>query len=163
MGGNLFGSSKAIPGMDKDLKGMLEGALGGEGKQGEGGGMDVSALMNNFSVDKLQQTAKNQMERMGIDTSGASETGRSIFAELPQMSGGGGGDSFASMLTGLVNSVDAKSKASEQAAQDLMLGKSDNIHQAMISMQEASISFDLLVQVRNKLVDSFKELSRMQA
>jgi flagellar hook-basal body complex protein FliE len=60
-----------------------------------------------------------------------------------------------------VDSVDAKAKAAEQANTDIMTGKSDNIHQAMISMQEASISFDLLVQVRNKLVDSYKELSRI--
>jgi flagellar hook-basal body complex protein FliE len=47
-------------------------------------------------------------------------------------------------------------------ARDIMLGKSDNIHQAMISMQEAGVAFNLLVEVRNKLVESYKELTRMQ-
>jgi len=37
-----------------------------------------------------------------------------------------------------------------------------NLHQAMISMQEASVSFSLMVEVRNKLVESYQELMRMQ-
>ena len=39
---------------------------------------------------------------------------------------------------------------------------STNLHQAMISMQEASVAFTLMVEVRNKLVESYQELMRMQ-
>jgi flagellar hook-basal body complex protein FliE len=70
--------------------------------------------------------------------------------------------SFASLLGDLVESVDQKGKAASKQAQDVMLGKSDNIHQAMIAMQEAGVSFNLLVEVRNKLVESYKELTHMQ-
>jgi flagellar hook-basal body complex protein FliE len=37
------------------------------------------------------------------------------------------------------------------------------LHQSVIAMQEASVAFNLMVQVRNKLVESYQELMRMPA
>ena len=50
--------------------------------------------------------------------------------------------------------------AAEQAK--VLSGESTNLHQAMISIQEAGVAFSLMVEVRNKLVDSYQELMRMQ-
>jgi flagellar hook-basal body complex protein FliE len=44
----------------------------------------------------------------------------------------------------------------------LLSGQNVSLHQAMISMQEANVSFQLMVEVRNKLLDSYQELMRMQ-
>ena len=44
----------------------------------------------------------------------------------------------------------------------LLTGETTNLHQSMIAMQEANLSFSLMVQVRNKLVDSYQELMKMQ-
>jgi len=44
----------------------------------------------------------------------------------------------------------------------LMSGKNVSLHQVMISMEEANISFQMMVEVRNKLLDSYQELMRMQ-
>jgi len=41
------------------------------------------------------------------------------------------------------------------------LGQSSQLHQSVIAMQEASVSLSLMVQVRNKLVESYQELMRM--
>ena len=47
--------------------------------------------------------------------------------------------------------------------QDLILGRSDNIHEAVVKSQEAGVAtFNLMIEVRNKLVESYKELMRMQ-
>ena len=75
---------------------------------------------------------------------------------------GGSTPSFPEMLEDLVRSVDAKSKAAGVEKEKLMLGKTDNIHQGIIAMQEASVAFSLLVEVRNKLIEAYQELSRMQ-
>ena len=40
--------------------------------------------------------------------------------------------------------------------------KSENLHQAMAAMEEASLSFRLMVEVRNKLMESYQTLQRMQ-
>ncbi|RKX32267.1 MAG: flagellar hook-basal body complex protein FliE [Verrucomicrobia bacterium] len=74
---------------------------------------------------------------------------------------GPSGTSFSDMLGDLVQAVDGKSKAADAEAQKLMLGESNNIHQSMIAMQESSLAFTLLVEVRNKLVESYQELMRM--
>lgn len=71
-------------------------------------------------------------------------------------------NSFGDMLTEAIQSVDDTMKASEANVQDFVSGKSDNIHDVMISMQQAQLSFQMMVEVRNKLVESYQELSRMQ-
>jgi flagellar hook-basal body complex protein FliE len=58
--------------------------------------------------------------------------------------------------------VDQKKKISKTATQDLILGRSDNIHEAVVKSEEAGVAFNLMIQVRNKLVDNYKELMRMQ-
>jgi flagellar hook-basal body complex protein FliE len=60
-----------------------------------------------------------------------------------------------------VRSVDEKSKVADSEVRRLMLGESDNIHRSMIAMQESGLAFGLLVEVRNKLVESYQELMRM--
>ena len=46
--------------------------------------------------------------------------------------------------------------------QSFMVGESDNIHDVMIAMEEATIALELTTQVRNKLVDVYQELKNMQ-
>lgn len=68
---------------------------------------------------------------------------------------------FADVLGGLVEAVEEKSQVSQIEARRLMTGESDNIHRSMIAMQESGLAFSLLVEVRNKLVESYQELMRM--
>jgi flagellar hook-basal body complex protein FliE len=69
---------------------------------------------------------------------------------------------FSEMFEKFVRGVDQKKKISAQATQDLILGKSDNVHEAMVKSEESKLAFNLMIEVRNKLVDSYKELMRMQ-
>jgi flagellar hook-basal body complex protein FliE len=72
------------------------------------------------------------------------------------------GQSFSSVLGRLVNEVNAKQTAASDAVRDLQSGQNMPLHQAVIAMEEASVSFQLMVEVRNKLLDSYQELMRMQ-
>lgn len=69
---------------------------------------------------------------------------------------------FGSMLDGLVGSVEAKQQASAATTRQVLLGDNDHLHQSVIAMQEAGVAFSLMVEVRNKLVESYQELMRMQ-
>jgi flagellar hook-basal body complex protein FliE len=71
-------------------------------------------------------------------------------------------DGFTQMLDGLVGAVDAKQQAASAATRKVLLGESDQLHQSIIAMQEASVAFTMMVEVRNKLVESYQELMRMQ-
>jgi len=72
------------------------------------------------------------------------------------------GGSFQNLLGNFVSEVNDKQVAAGDAIAGLMSGKNVSLHQAMISMQEASVSFQMMVEVRNKLLDSYQELMRMQ-
>jgi flagellar hook-basal body complex protein FliE len=72
------------------------------------------------------------------------------------------GDSFGSMLARAVGSVDQTMKTSEQGIQDFVAGKTENVHEVMINMQRAQLSFQLMVEMRNKAIETYQEISRMQ-
>jgi flagellar hook-basal body complex protein FliE len=74
----------------------------------------------------------------------------------------GSSNGFGTMLDGLVNLVDGKQAAEQAVTQKVLLGDTDQLHQSVIAMQEASVALSLMVQVRNKLVESYQELMRMQ-
>lgn len=71
-------------------------------------------------------------------------------------------EGFGKMLDGLVATVDAKQAQSTELTRRVLMGESDQLHQSVIAMQEAGVAFSLMVEVRNKLVDSYQELMRMQ-
>jgi flagellar hook-basal body complex protein FliE len=71
-------------------------------------------------------------------------------------------EGFGPMLDGLVGTVQEKSSAAQAATRKILLGDSDQLHQSVIAMQEASVAFTMMVEVRNKLVESYQELMRMQ-
>jgi len=71
-------------------------------------------------------------------------------------------ESFGNMLDGLVSNVSAKQAEATELTKKVLLGDSDQLHQSVIAMQEAGVAFTLMVEVRNKLVESYQELMRMQ-
>ena len=72
------------------------------------------------------------------------------------------GDSFATMLGRMVTDVNAQQNTANQTVGALQGGQNVPLHQAVISMEEANVSFQLMVQVRNSLLDSYQEIMRMQ-
>lgn len=81
-------------------------------------------------------------------------------AHLPGANGPSEG--FDKMLEGLVATVDAKQDTAQALTRRVLLGESDQLHQSVIAMQESSVAFSLMVEVRNKLVESYQELMRLQ-
>jgi flagellar hook-basal body complex protein FliE len=72
------------------------------------------------------------------------------------------GRSFSDFLGQMVTDVNAKQGLSSAAVEGVLSGQNVPLHQAMIAMEEASVSFQLMVEVRNKLLESYQELMRMQ-
>ena len=58
--------------------------------------------------------------------------------------------------------VNAKQGVADAAVSGLLNGENASLHQTMISMEEASVSFQLMVEVRNRLLESYQEIMRMQ-
>lgn len=70
--------------------------------------------------------------------------------------------SFSDVLSDAINGVDGAMKTSNAKVEDFIAGKTNNVSDVMISMQRAKLSFDLMVEVRNKVIDTYQEVSRMQ-
>jgi flagellar hook-basal body complex protein FliE len=73
-----------------------------------------------------------------------------------------GGDSFSNLLGQIVRDVSDRQAAAGEAVTGLVSGQNVSLHQAMIAVEEASVSFQLMVEVRNRLLESYQELMRMQ-
>jgi flagellar hook-basal body complex protein FliE len=71
-------------------------------------------------------------------------------------------NSFSSILGNLVSDVNTQQQTADQSVNALQSGGNVPLHQAVISMEEASVSFQLMVEVRNRLLESFQEIMRMQ-
>lgn len=71
-------------------------------------------------------------------------------------------EGFGQMLDGLVANVESKDAQAQNITRKVLLGQNDQLHQSVIAMQEASVAFSMMIQVRNKLVESYQELMRMQ-
>ncbi|MCF8130504.1 MAG: flagellar hook-basal body complex protein FliE [Deltaproteobacteria bacterium] len=69
--------------------------------------------------------------------------------------------SFAKTLSGAIDTVNQMKNEADHSIRKLAEGKDVDIHQTMISMEKASVSFKLLMQTRNKVIDAYKEMMRM--
>lgn len=70
-------------------------------------------------------------------------------------------DSFATMLGRMVQDVNAQQISANNAVNGLQSGQGVPLHQAVIAMEEANVSFQLMIEVRNKLLESYQEVMRM--
>ena len=68
---------------------------------------------------------------------------------------------FGNVLTDLVKQVNEDQNHSKQITSDFIEGKDVEIHEVMVAGEKASTSLDLLIEIRNKAIDMYKELSRM--
>ncbi len=69
---------------------------------------------------------------------------------------------FGNMLGNAINGLAEKESTANNAIAQLAAGGNVDLHQVMLSMQEADIAFQVALQTRNKLVDAYKEIMRMQ-
>ena len=69
---------------------------------------------------------------------------------------------FVDTLTQAIGQVDQNIKAADRAAEAFASGANGNIHEVMIMTEKADLSFRLASAVRNKLLEAYREIMRMQ-
>jgi len=100
---------------------------------------------------------------MSVDPVGFLPAVRDIVSgQAPEASAQAGPIDFAGWMAREIGSVNEKIVNSDQLLQRLATGQVDNLHQVMIGLEEAKLSFQLLVQVRNKLLEAYQDIMRMQ-
>ncbi len=70
--------------------------------------------------------------------------------------------SFAATLNDAIQNVNKLQHESNIAAQNLATGRTDNVAEVMIASEKADIAVRLMMQVRNKIIDAYQEVMKMQ-
>ncbi len=71
------------------------------------------------------------------------------------------GGGFAEQLKSAVNSTNEAQVTADKAVEDLHSGQGGNLHEVMISLEKADISMRMFVQLRNKAMDAYQEIMKM--
>jgi flagellar hook-basal body complex protein FliE len=93
----------------------------------------------------------DEMQRQGmkspVDSAGTTSAGTSTFAQ---------------MLDRSVQGVNELQVQADTAVKNLVAGRTKNVHETMLTLERADTSLKLMMQVRNKVLDAYREIMRMQ-
>lgn len=70
--------------------------------------------------------------------------------------------SFSQVAQRLLGEANAQQLQADQAVQNLAMGKTENVHDVMLAMAKADLSFRLVMEIRNRLTEAYQEIMRMQ-
>lgn len=70
------------------------------------------------------------------------------------------GESFFSTLQNAIGEVNKLHEEADHAVQELAAGKKKDIHNTMIALEKAEVSFQLMMQVRNKIISAYETIMR---
>ena len=87
-----------------------------------------------------------EMRTQGMEPSPVSESGKT----------------FSDVLRKSVEQVNEYQHDADTAIDNLVAGRTKNIHETMLSIERADTSLKLMIQVRNKILDAYREIMRMQ-
>lgn len=99
------------------------------------------------------------MEIKGIDSGFGIAKG---FPDVDAVKSNGPAEGAGKFFSELVTKVNDLQLQSDKSIQALASGENKNLHEVMISMEKASISFQFMSSVRNKAMEAYQEIMRMQ-
>lgn len=83
--------------------------------------------------------------------------------QMPSLQAGTAqGADFQGALRAAVGQVEDAQAASNTAIQNFVSGQGQELHSTILATQNAELQFDLLLQVRNKVVSAYEEIMKMQ-
>ncbi len=84
------------------------------------------------------------------------------IAPVGEAAAGTQGPTFVDMVKGMLGEVDQAQRTAEEAAKSYAAGRTTDVTATMVAMEQASVTFALMLQVRNRLLDAYQEISRLQ-
>ena len=69
---------------------------------------------------------------------------------------------FSEMLNNYINSLDSYQKRADNSVVSFIKGDESEVHNVMIAMQEARLTLQTAIEIRNKMVEAYQELSKIQ-
>ncbi len=81
---------------------------------------------------------------------------------LTPAGGSGSSNAFAGILKDTISSLQSTQGEADSAVQKFLTGENDDIHTTVLATQRAEMTFELGLQVRNKVVSAYQEVMKMQ-
>jgi flagellar hook-basal body complex protein FliE len=72
-----------------------------------------------------------------------------------------GGASTANLFQQLLNNAAQSHESADAALRDMAVGQTDNLHEVMLQMAQADLSFHLILEIRNRLTEAYQEIMKM--
>lgn len=114
---------------------------------------NLQQILNNYN-------AKDWAKSSEVDT--FSELDSQGFANGLSIEEPGNRKSFSELLASSITEVNGLQQEANTAIQNLVTGKSKNLHETMLAVEKAEIAFKTMNQIRSKVIDAYKEVMRMQ-
>jgi flagellar hook-basal body complex protein FliE len=101
-----------------------------------------------------------------MTTPGAMAGMREVIAprldSIGDPAGGGGQASFGNFLADAISRVEGYRVQSEQTMQTFLAGEEQDLHKVAMAAQQAEVSLEMFLQIKNKVVQAYQEIMRMQ-
>jgi flagellar hook-basal body complex protein FliE len=95
-----------------------------------------------------------ERREIALENTGAGEAGQSGESS--------GTKTFGDFMKDLVQDANSSALQADVKMQDVAAGRNKDLHGAVLAMEKADVQFRLLTQVRNKVIDAYREILRMQ-
>src|SRR4051794_31433424 len=79
----------------------------------------------------------------------------------PAAEAGAGGAAFQDVLSSAIRNVEAIGQNASQSVERFLSGEGEELHSTILATQRAELSFDMFLQMRNKVVNAYQEIMRM--
>jgi len=122
--------------------------------------------MANLSVENLNRIVQTgDIEKLFTGTSetkGLSSSPELKHGDSSLSSSSGSGATFSDILKDSLEKVNLYQAQADASIKELVAGRNKNIHETMLTIERADTSLKLMMQVRNKILDAYREIMRMQ-
>ncbi|HWB86794.1 MAG TPA: flagellar hook-basal body complex protein FliE [Bryobacteraceae bacterium] len=89
-------------------------------------------------------------------------SGAAMPAPVRQVTESSGGSGFQDAFASAIQSVEASRQSATASVEQFLNGNGEELHTAVMATQRAELTFELFMQVRNKVVSAYQEIMRMQ-
>lgn len=110
----------------------------------------------------IRSATAKPMDLTSIESDLRSLGGKAPGKSTPGVGGADEKSEFLNLLKEGLSDVNKGMRESDKASMDLATGKSSNIHETMLAVSKAELGFNMIVQLRNKAIEAYQDVMRMQ-
>ncbi len=113
--------------------------------------------MSNLRIDNLTNIVQSgEVEKLFTQNSPELQGAQGVALPVD------GAKNFSDILKDSVEKVNLYQTQADTAIKEMVAGRTKNIHETMLTIERADTSLKLMMQVRNKILDAYREIMRMQ-